>query len=221
MTVQEILKELEALSDEKTKAQNAKIGIWDNQYGVKLGDLRVLAKKIKTNHQLALQLWETGNFDAQMLAMLLIKPKELSADELDNMVRSVKHPRLADWINSYVVKVHPDSETLRQKWMMDEHPMASRAGWNLTSQRVIKASDTLDIPDLLDRIENEMATAAPEAQWTMNFALAEIGINHPQHRQRAIEVGEKLGVYRDYPVPRGCTSPFAPIWIKEMVRRQG
>lgn len=66
-----------------------------------------------------------------------------------------------------------------------------------------------------------MATAAPEAQWTMNFALAEIGINHPQHRQRAIEVGEKLGVYRDYPVPRGCTSPFAPIWIKEMVRRQG
>ncbi|MCW5878471.1 MAG: DNA alkylation repair protein [Anaerolineales bacterium] len=221
MTAKEILKELESLSDSKTKALNTKNGIWDNQFGVKLGDLRILAKRIKTNHALALELWQTENFDAQMLAMLLIKPKELSADELDTMVRSVKHARLADWINSYVVKIHPDSETLRQKWMMDEHPMASRAGWNLTSQRVVKAPDTLDIPALLDRIEQEMAAAAPDAQWTMNFALAEIGINHPQHRPRAIAIGEKLGVYRDYPVPKGCTSPFAPIWIEEIVRRQG
>lgn len=220
MKVKEILKELEALSDPKVKALNAKNGIWDNQYGVKLGDLRVVAKKIKANHELALQLWETENFDAQMLAMLIIKPKELSAEQLDQMVRSVKHPRLADWINSYVVKVHPDNEQLRQKWMQDKHPMASRAGWNLTSQRVIKAAETVDIPALLDRLEQEMATAAPEAQWTMNFTLAEIGINHPEHRQRAIDIGEKLNVYRDYPVPKGCTSPFAPIWIKEIVSRQ-
>lgn len=99
--------------------------------------------------------------------------------------------------------------------------MAARAGWNLTSQRIVKNPDLVDIPALLDRIENEMATAAPEEQWTMNFSLAEIGINHPEHRQRALEIGEKLGVYRNYPVSKGCTSPFAPIWIKEMVSRQG
>jgi 3-methyladenine DNA glycosylase AlkD len=65
-----------------------------------------------------------------------------------------------------------------------------------------------------------MGAAAPEVQWTMNMCLAEIGIHFPQHRKRAIAIGEKLGIFRDYPVSKGCTSPFAPIWINEMVRRQ-
>jgi 3-methyladenine DNA glycosylase AlkD len=66
-----------------------------------------------------------------------------------------------------------------------------------------------------------MADAAPEVQWTMNATLAGIGIHFPKLRKRAIAVGEKLGVYRDHPVSKGCTSPFAPIWIDYMVSRQG
>lgn len=220
MTLKETLKQLEALTDERTRTHNTKKGVGENQYGVKLGDIRKIAKKIKINHSLALELWKTENFDAQMLSILIIKPKELSSNELDAMVRSVKYERVADWINSYVVKLHPDNESLRQKWMIDDNPMAARAGWNLTSQRVIKNPEIVDISALLDRIEQEMLTAAPETQWTMNFSLVEIGINHPEHRMRAIEIGEKLGVYSDYPEKKGCTSPFAPIWIKEMVSRQ-
>jgi 3-methyladenine DNA glycosylase AlkD len=55
----------------------------------------------------------------------------------------------------------------------------------------------------------------------MNSCLAGIGIHFAKHRKRALAIGEKLGIYRDYPVSKGCTSPFAPIWINEMVRRQG
>ena len=58
-------------------------------------------------------------------------------------------------------------------------------------------------------------------QWAMNECLAAIGIHHPQHRARAIAIGERLEVLKDYPTPPGCTSPFAPIWIAEIVRRQG
>ena len=145
-------------------------------------------------------------------------------DLIKNSRRGIGLPKppmmVADWLNAYVVKVQPDNELLRQKWMTDGDPMASRAGWNLTSQRVIKNPEVLDIPALLDRIENEMSQAPEEARWTMNFSLAEIGIHHPEHRERAIQIGEKLGVYRDYPVSKGCTSPFAPIWINEMVKRQ-
>ena len=80
--------------------------------------------------------------------------------------------------------------------------------------------DGLDLPALLYRIENEMRDAAPEAQWTMNWALGEIGIHFPDHRERALAIGETLGIYRDYPVSKGCISPFVPIWINEMVSRQ-
>jgi 3-methyladenine DNA glycosylase AlkD len=97
--------------------------------------------------------------------------------------------------------------------------MAARAGWSLTAERVAKKPDGLDLGALLDRIEAELADAAPEPQWTMNMALAMIGIHHPALRARALAIGERLGVYRDYPTSPGCTSPFAPDWIGEMVRR--
>jgi len=128
---------------------------------------------------------------------------------------------VADWLIAYVVRQHPDKETLRQKWMARDDRWAARAGWDLTSERVAKSPDGLDLPALLDRLESEMASADPEVQWTMNMTLATIGIHFPKHRKRAIAIGEKLGVYRDYPVSKGCTSPFAPVWIDFMVSRQG
>lgn len=221
ITVQEALKQLEALGNEKVRAHNIKYGAGENQFGVKLGDIRAIAKKIKSNHNLGKALWQTGNADAQLLAVLLLKPTELSADELDHLVRSAQFSHAADWLISYVVKAHPEKETLRQKWMRDADRWAGRAGWSLTAERIEKAPEGLDLPAYLDRIEAEMATAAPEVQWTMNHCLAGIGIHCPEYRNRAIAIGEKLGIYRDYPVSKGCTSPFAPIWINEMVRRQG
>jgi 3-methyladenine DNA glycosylase AlkD len=221
MTLKGTMKQLESLGNEARRAHNTKNGAGDNQFGVPMGDIRTLAKKIKTNHALALALWKTGNIDAQFLATLMIKPKDLSADEMDKVVRSVTFVHVADWLNSYVVKQHPDKESLRQGWMATDDPMAARAGWSLTAERVEKSPEGLDLPALLDRVESEMANAAPEVQWTMNGTLAQIGIHFPKHRKRAIAIGEKLGIYRDYPVSKGCTSPFAPIWINAMVKRQG
>ena len=104
--------------------------------------------------------------------------------------------------------------------MKSTDPYAARAGWSLTTGRVKRNPEGLDLPSLLDRIESEMGSVAKEAQWNMNSTLAEIGINFPKHRKRALAIGEKLGVYRDYPTSKGCTSPFAPIWINEMVKRK-
>ena len=218
--VKDALAQLKSLGDEKVRARNKRNGAGDNQFGVPLGDIRKLAAKIKTNHELAMALWDTGNIDARLLAILLLEPKNLSGDDMDRMVRSASFPQLADWLNSYVVKNHPGKESLRQSWMRDDDPWAARAGWTLTSERVNKSPDGLDLPALLDRIESEMASAPSPAQWTMNACLAGIGSHHPSLRKRALAIGERLGIYRDYPVSKGCTSPFAPIWINEIVRRQ-
>ncbi|MEM7049240.1 MAG: DNA alkylation repair protein [Acidobacteriota bacterium] len=221
MTLEQALTELEALGNERMRAQNLRHGSGDNQYGVRRGDVRKLAKQIKTDHELALELWDTGNIDARFLAILLIKPKSLSADEVDRLVRSLTFVQVSDWLISYVVKKHRDKEALRQQWMTSDDPMAGRAGWALTAERIAKSPDGLDLPALLDRLESEMGDAAAEVQWTMNIALVEIGIQHPEYRERALAIGEALGIYSDYPVSKGCTSPFAPIWINEMVSRQG
>ena len=221
MNAKAVLAQLEKLGGEARRTHNTKAGAPANQFGVKMGDIRTLAKKIKTDHELALELWKTGNCDAQFLATLIIEPESLSAAELEKLVRSVTFAHVADWLMSYVVAQHPDKEALRQKWMTAKDPWAARAGWALTASRVSKDARDLDLSALLDRIEAELAKAKPAVQWTMNTTLAEIGIHHPEHRKRALAIGEKIGLYRDWPVSKGCTPPYVPVWIGAMVKRKG
>jgi 3-methyladenine DNA glycosylase AlkD len=220
MMLEETLELLQRHGQPKVRELNIKHGAPENQFGVKLGDIRAIARTIKTDHDLGLKLWQCGNLDAMLLATLLLRPKLLSDDELEGMVASVDYAWLADWLMTNVVKQHPDKETLRLRWMGSEHPMLARAGWSLTTERVIKNPEGLDLDALLDRLEHEMGNAPAPTQWTMNYCLAEIGIHFAEQRQRAVAIGERVGLYRDYPVSKGCTSPFAPIWIGEMVARQ-
>ena len=230
MTIKEILAKLESLGSDARRKHNAKVGpdgtpgAGKNQFGVATGDIRKLAKKIKApdNHALALELWKTGNIDAQLLAILLMKPKQLSATQLDKMVRTATFAWVADWLNAYIVKEQPEAEkeTLRIKWMKDKNGWAARAGWNLTASKINKGDDGLDVDALLDRIEKEMPKAPPEVKWTMNNTLAAIGIHHAKHRKRAISIGEKIGLYKDWPVSKGCTPPYVPVWVEAMVKRK-
>ncbi len=221
MTVKEILAKLKSLGDGARRKHNVKAGAPENQFGVKLGDIRGIAKTLKSDHELALQLWNTGNVEAQLLATLIMKPKALSADDVDRLTRSTTCAQVADWLNSYVVAQHPDKETLRQKWMKSKERWTARAGWHFTASRINSGADDLDLPALLDRIEREMPKAAPEVQWTMNNTLGAIGIHHAGLRKRAVAIGETIGLYRDWPVSKGCTPPYVPVWVAEMVKRKG
>jgi 3-methyladenine DNA glycosylase AlkD len=163
MTLKEALKQLKALGDEKVRAYNAKHGASENQFGVSLGDIRALSKKIRTDHALALSLWEEGNVDGQFLATLLLEPAKLSAGEMDRMVRTIAFVRVADWLNSYVVSKHPDKEALRAKWMTAEDRWAAWSGWHLTAERVAKNPDGLDLPALLDRTKPRWPPPRPKS----------------------------------------------------------
>jgi 3-methyladenine DNA glycosylase AlkD len=216
-TVAEVMAELAALEDPKARAANERHG---DDHGVNLGKLRAVAKRLKTSQDLARELWATGDTAARLLALLICRPKAFDRDELDAMLRDARGPKVHDWLVAYVVKRHPHAEALRLAWIADADPVVASAGWALTTDRVAKQPAGLDLPGLLDVIEAEMRDAHERLQWAMNHCLAQIGIEHPAHRARAIDIGERLGVLKDYPTPPNCTSPFAPTWIAEMVRRQ-
>ncbi|MCW8383246.1 DNA alkylation repair protein [Streptomyces justiciae] len=217
-TVEEVLAELAGLEDPKARAVNERHG---DDHGVNLGKLRALAKRLKTQHDLAGRLWATGDSAARLLAILVSRPKAYGRDELDAMLREARTPKVHDWLVSYVVKKSPHAEELRLAWTADPDPVVASAGWALTTERVAKRPEGIDLAGLLDVIEAEMKGAPDRLQWAMNHCLAQIGIDHAEHRARAIAIGERLEVLKDYPTPPGCTSPFAPVWIDEMVRRQG
>ncbi|MFC0505225.1 DNA alkylation repair protein [Micromonospora costi] len=209
--------ELADLDDPKARAVNERHG---DDHGVNLGSLRALAKRLKTQQELARQLWETGETAARLLAILICRPKAFERDELDAMLREARAPKVHDWLVNYVVKKNPHAEELRLAWSADPDPVVASAGWALTTERVAKKPAGLDLAGLLDVIDAEMKDAPDRLQWAMNHCLAQIGITHAEHRARAIDIGERLEVLKDYPTSPGCTSPFAPIWINEIVRRQ-
>ncbi|WP_314225712.1 DNA alkylation repair protein [Streptomyces zaehneri] len=213
----EVMAELAGLEDPKTRAVNEKHG---DDHGVNLGKLRALAKRLKTQQELAGRLWQTDDTAARLLAILICRPKAFERDELDAMLREARTPKVHDWLVNYVVKKGPHSEELRVIWSADPDPVVASAGWALTTERVAKRPEGLDLAGLLDVIEAEMKDAPDRLQWAMNHCLAQIGIEHAELRGRAVEIGERLEVLKDYPTPPGCTSPFAPVWIDEMVRRQ-
>lgn len=212
-----VLAELAALEDAQVRAANEARG---DDHGVNLGKLRALAKRLKTQHDLARDLWATDDTAARLLALLICRPKAFEREQLDIMLRQARAPKVHDWLINYVVKKSPHAEDLRRAWLADTDPVVASAGWALTADRVVKQPDGLDLGRLLDVIEAEMAVAPERLQWAMNTCLAQIGITHAGHRDRAITIGERLQVLADYPTSPGCTSPYAPVWIAEMVRRQ-
>jgi 3-methyladenine DNA glycosylase AlkD len=216
-TVEHVLAELAALEDPKIRAVNERHG---DDHGVNLTKLRAVAKNLKTDHALAGRLWETGDTAARLVSILISRPKAYTATELDAMLRDARVPKVHDWLVSYVVTKSPHVEQLRVAWFTDPDPVVASAGWALTGGRVAKDPDGLDLDGLLDIVDAQMKDAPDRLQWAMNSTLAAIGIHHPAHRARALDIGERLEVLKDYPTPPGCTSPFAPIWITEIVRRQ-
>jgi 3-methyladenine DNA glycosylase AlkD len=216
-TVEEVLAELASLEEPRAREVNARHG---DDHGVNLGKLRAVAKRLKIQQELALELWATGDTAARLVALLICRPKAFTSDELDAMLRQAGTPKVQDWLVNYVVKKSPQAEVLRMRWFADEDPVVASAGWALTSDRVVKRAEGLDLSGLLDAIESGMRDAPDRLQWAMNQCLAQIGIEHPGQRARALDIGERLQVLKDYPTPPNCTSPFAPIWITEMVKRQ-
>jgi 3-methyladenine DNA glycosylase AlkD len=217
-TVDAVMAELAELDEPKMREANELRG---DDHGVHLSKLRAVAKRLKTQQDLACGLWATDDTAARLLALLICQPKAFESGELDAMLRQARAPKVHDWLVNYVVKKSPHAEQLRVAWTADPDPLVASAGWALTTERAAKRPEGLDLSGLLDTIEAEMKDAPDRLQWAMNHTLAQIGIEHAEHRARALDIGERLGVLKDYPTPRNCTSPFAPIWINEMVRRRG
>lgn len=221
MSFEEVYAQLEAWGAENVRKIYAKQGAGENQFGVLRGNLRGLAKKLKTNHPLAMQLWATGNADAMILATMLMDGKQLSATEVEGMVQPLTYATLVDELMFNAVASAPCAEELIQRWTASPDELTGRAGWNLLIARVMRdETEGLDLDAILAAVEAEMKDAPERKQFAMNRCLVEIAVRIPEHRARCIEIAERLGPLDDRPVPKGCTSSYAPEWIAAVLKRR-
>ncbi len=194
---------------------------------LKLGDLKKMAKEIRKDHELAMALWASGAFYARLLAVLILDKNQLNQRVIDRMVDELQQHELeerlqiVDWLLANQLSKSKKTIVLLESWEHAESPLLRRLFW----YHQARLRWTGKIPHdnaaaLLNSLEAALATAEPEVQWAMNFAAGQIGVHDSQYRSRCIELGERIGLYKDDPVARGCTPDYLPAFIRVEVAKR-
>ncbi|HCT62695.1 MAG TPA: hypothetical protein DIC19_01200 [Erysipelotrichaceae bacterium] len=214
-TVKSILSELEPLVNETSKKVYFRQGIQEEVLGIKMGDIRKLAKRIGVNTKLAWDLWNTKIYELRILALSIFDGKNLSESELLNLITSTDTKYLIDEYAFSLDVQRNDQLTRMNTWFKHDDQRVRHTAWNLAI--VLNNSNQLSYEQrktYVDRIEQELLDQEPNTQYAMNRLLCEIGIRYDDLTDRCIAIGEKLGLYREMKVAKGCTSPYAPAWIE-------
>ncbi len=186
----------------------------------KLGDLRKIAKDIKKDHELAIELWSAGKFFPRLLAILIMDNKQVSQDfinELDGHMQT--HPfdernQLMDWLMANQLVKDKKTIALIESWKNSHSTLQRRIFWYYQARlRWTGQTPPANTPELLNEIEAKITKEEPEVQWAMNFTAAWIGVYDKQHRNRCIILGEKTALYKGEMVSKGCTPDYLPEFI--------
>ena len=200
----------------KTKAIVAEI----SHENVKLGEIKKQGKEIKMDHDLAMELWSTGNFYPRLLTTLILDKKRLTQEIINQLAADMlKHDQdqrnqLADWLLANQLMKNRQTIALMQTWENDPSAVLRRLFWYHQARlRWTGQEPPANSAELLDSLERNMADAEPEVQWAMNFCAGQIGIHEAELRARCIKLGESTGLFKDEPVARNCTPSYLPEFI--------
>ncbi|TCC97397.1 DNA alkylation repair protein [Pedobacter psychroterrae] len=194
----------------------------------KLGDLRKMAKEIKMDHALAIELWTSGNFLPRQLAILIMNNKMLTQEVIDKLDKDIQvHPlnernQLIDWLMANQLAKDKKTIALIASWENSPSPLQRRVFWYYQARlRWVGQVPPENTAYLLSAVEANIAREASEVQWAMNFTAGWIGVFDKKFRERCVSIGEKTGLYKDEMVSKGCTPDYLPEFIAIESNKRG
>ncbi|MGO1560047.1 MAG: DNA alkylation repair protein [Ruoffia tabacinasalis] len=186
----------------------------------KLGDLRKIAKEIKVDYELAMELWSSGKFLPRLLSILIMDKKLLSEEVLDELVDDMQihtydeSNNLMDWLLANQLTKNKKLTTLMESWEDSPYALQRRTYWYHQGRlRWTGKTPPNNTSDLVTAIEAKISQEQPEVQWAMNFTAGWIGVYEEQYRKRCVIIGEDTGLYKDEKVSKGCTPNYLPEFI--------
>lgn len=204
----------------KLSSKSKEIYAQINKETTKLGDLRKIAKEIKRDHALAMELWSTGGFLPRQLAILIMDKKLLTQELIDELDRNIQdheleeRNQLMDWLMANQLSKDKKTIVLMESWENSPSVLQRRVFWYYQARlRWMGKTNHSNTEELLTSIEANMRAEQAEVQWAMNYTAGQIGKWQETYRARCIAIGEKTGLYKDEVVPRGCTPSYLPKFI--------
>jgi 3-methyladenine DNA glycosylase AlkD len=194
--------------------------------GLLMGGIKKLAKEIKKDHDLAMELWETGDYYPRLLTVLILDKKFLNQELIELMVSDLdKHQvsermQVSDWLLANQLVKSKRTIKLLEVWVNHQRPLLRRMFWTYQYRlRWTGKTDYANTSHLVGLIENNLATEVPEVQLAMNACAGWIGIYDAQYRERLVSFGKELGLYKEQKFSKGCTPHYLPEFIRIEVEK--
>lgn len=219
-TVKSVLTELKAAGTEQTRKTFARHGAPDDSFGVKVADLKKIAKRIKGEQQLALDLYATGNADAQYLAGLVADGTQMSKKQIETWAKTASWHMVSEYVVAWVASESKHAHSLAAKWIKSKKDPIATCGWctfgGLLAVRPDEELDQKEIAALLKHIEGEIHDVSDRIRYTMNGFVIAVGTYYAPLLKHAKATGKKLGVVKVNMGDTACKVPDAVPYIEKI-----
>lgn len=224
MTAAEIIAELKPLAKDSYKKALLRHGIPEPVLGVSIEELKKIQRRVKKDYQLALDLYETGIYDAMYLAGLIADDARMTKKDLQRWVEKANSNSLCAYTVPWVAAESSHGWDMALKWIDSKKEGIAAAGWaTLVSLMGVKEDRELDLPklkDLLKRVEKTIHEAPNSVRYAMNSFVIGLGTYVKPLGDLAMKSAEKIGVVTVDMGDTACKVPYAPEYINK-VRKRG
>ncbi|MFQ3250809.1 MAG: 3-methyladenine DNA glycosylase AlkD [Glaciecola sp.] len=193
----------------------------------KLGDIKKLAKNIKKDHCLGIELWETKKHFPRLLAILIFDKAQLNEETILKLTDDIRSQnkeeryQLLEWLLANQLMKNKKLIKLLQSWDGHNSAMLRHLFWYHQARlRWTGQTPPDNSAQLLISLEAKLASEDPDVQWAMNFCAGQIGIFQEEYRARCIALGEKLALYKDEHVAKNCTPSYLPEFIRIQLEKK-
>lgn len=219
-TVAQIMTELKKQGTAQTRKTFGRHGAPDDLFGVKIGDLKVIAKKIKGDQSLACELYETGNADAQYLAGMVADGSQMSKKQLDAWANAASWQMISEYSVPGVATESPYARELALKWIKSKKESVAATGWCTYAGIVAMAPDDkldlAEIKQLLDQVARQIGAAPARVRYTMNGFVISVGSYVQPLLKQAKATARKIGVVEVDMGETDCKVPLATAYIEKV-----
>lgn len=225
MTAEEILAQLKGLGLESIKKVLLKHGINEPLYGVKVEELKKINKKIKNGHELSLQLYDSGIYDAMYLAGLIAEPEKISAKELQHWAQTATSQALREYTVAWVAAESKHGMKKALEWIDAGDEELASTGWaTLGSIVTITPDSELDLSllrKLLERIKKTINDSPNRVRYTMNGFVMCVGIHVAELNELAKKTAGDIGKVSVNVGDTACKVPEAVAYIEKAEAKGG
>jgi 3-methyladenine DNA glycosylase AlkD len=194
LTYAQVMAELEAAGSAQTRKTYLRHGASEPLFGVSFAMLKAMLKRIKVDHELAIALWDSGNYDARNLAVKVVDPSAMAPADLDRWARGAGGAMCTNYV-ALVAVDGPHARSKVSEWLASAENAERTAGWSLLGQLALRDESLPDawFATWLDTIERTIHTAPNSQREAMNQSVIGIGCRNQALRGLATAAARRIG----------------------------